>query len=105
MGTLRHGVPLVLLPLFSHDQWENAAAVQRIGAGIALDAERGARRATALPDARSLHALAGAVRTVLTDRRYRDAAESVAAAARALPPVSESAKVLESLVDRVARGR
>ncbi|HVF77944.1 MAG TPA: glycosyltransferase [Solirubrobacteraceae bacterium] len=34
LGALRHGVPLVVLPLFSFDQWANAAAVQRSGAGM-----------------------------------------------------------------------
>jgi UDP:flavonoid glycosyltransferase YjiC (YdhE family) len=38
LGALRHGVPLVVMPLFSADQWVNAAAVARAGAGIALDA-------------------------------------------------------------------
>jgi len=33
IGALRHGVPLVVLPLFSADQWANAAAVARAGAG------------------------------------------------------------------------
>src|SRR5687767_13780292 len=41
LGTLRLGVPLVVVPLFSSDQWINAAAVAAAGAGVALDAERG----------------------------------------------------------------
>src|SRR5205085_4793966 len=36
LGALRHGVPQVVLPLFSLDQWANAAAVARTGAGRAV---------------------------------------------------------------------
>ena len=38
LGALAHGVPCVVLPLFALDQWFNAAAVARAGAGVALDA-------------------------------------------------------------------
>jgi UDP:flavonoid glycosyltransferase YjiC (YdhE family) len=38
LGALRHGVPLVVMPLFSSDQWVNAAAVARAGAGRIADA-------------------------------------------------------------------
>ena len=51
LGTLRDGVPLVVLPLFSLDQWANAAAVAAAGAGIALDAERATRNVLGLPSA------------------------------------------------------
>ena len=33
LGALAHGVPMVVLPLFSLDQWFNAEAVARAGAG------------------------------------------------------------------------
>ena len=49
LGALAHGVPLVVVPLFSIDQWANAAAVARAGAGVALDADRATRRVLALP--------------------------------------------------------
>ena len=39
LGALRHGVPLAVLPLFSYDQFANAGAVARAGAGIALGAD------------------------------------------------------------------
>ena len=68
LGALAHGVPLVVLPLFSLDQWFNAAAVARAGAGVALDAERHTRRAVDLPDAATLAALRPAVEHVLTTR-------------------------------------
>ena len=66
LGALAHGVPLVVLPLFSLDQWFNAAAVARAGAGVALDAERHTRRAVDLPDAATLAALRPAVEHVLS---------------------------------------
>ena len=37
------GVPAVVVPLFSLDQWENGAAVARAGAGVALDLDRSER--------------------------------------------------------------
>ena len=49
LGALAHGVPLVVVPLFSVDQWANAAAVARTGAGVALDAEPATRRVLGLP--------------------------------------------------------
>ena len=43
LDALGYGTPLVVVPLFSLDQWANADAVARVGAGIALVAERGRR--------------------------------------------------------------
>jgi UDP:flavonoid glycosyltransferase YjiC (YdhE family) len=93
LGALVHGVPLVVMPLFSSDQWANADAVGRAGAGIALTGER-TRRVMAAPGPDTLDELATAVSRVLTDRAYRSAAESIAAAVRALPDVEASADVL-----------
>ena len=93
LGALAHGVPLVVMPLFSSDQWANADAVARVGAGIALTRER-ARLAMAPPGPDTLDELATAASRVLADRSYPSAAERVAAAVRALPDVDTSADVL-----------
>jgi MGT family glycosyltransferase len=97
LGALAHGVPLVVLPLFSLDQWFNAAAVARAGAGVALDAERHTRRAVDLPDAATLAALGPAVEHLLTDPAPRQAAMKVAAEIRALPPVEAAVPALEAI--------
>ena len=97
LGALAHGVPLVVLPLFSVDQWYNAAAVARAGAGVALDAERQSRRAVDLPDAATLAALRPAVEHVLTDPAPRRAAQAIADEIRALPPVEAAVHELEAI--------
>jgi MGT family glycosyltransferase len=94
LGALGRGVPLVVLPLFSTDQWANAAAVARAGAGVALDADRSRRRVFELP---TLGALDRAVRRVLGDASYRRSAERIAASARALPPVDAAVDVLAAI--------
>ncbi len=71
-GSLAAGVPLVVVPQFA-DQPDNARRVAALGAGVAL------------PDGPD--GLADAVRAVLADARYADAAATVAADIRALPPV------------------
>ena len=68
LGALSHGVPLVLLPLFSSDQWFNAERVAELGAGIALTG--GPRGAVEPPRPDVLAALPGALRAVLADDAY-----------------------------------
>jgi UDP:flavonoid glycosyltransferase YjiC (YdhE family) len=97
LGALAHGVPLVVLPLFSLDQWLNAAAVARAGAGVALDAERHTRCGVGLPDAATMAGLRRAVEHVLSDPGPRSGAQRVAAEIRALPPVEEAVAALEAL--------
>lgn len=97
LGALRHGLPFVVLPLFSTDQWANAAAVDRAGAGIALDAERDTRRVLGLPGAGTLEALGPAVQRLLADASYRRAAQRIAAAADAAPPVERAVGALVAI--------
>jgi UDP:flavonoid glycosyltransferase YjiC (YdhE family) len=97
LGALRHGVPLVVLPLFSFDQWINAGAVARAGAGVALDAELHTRRVTDLPSAATLDALAPAVERVLTHPSYRRAAAGIGAATQALEPVDAAVDALVAI--------
>ena len=83
LGSLRHGVPLVVVPLFSVDQWANAAAVQRVGAGIALDADRHSRTVLGLPAPEVMRGLGPAIERVLAEPSYRAEARRIAAADRA----------------------
>ena len=102
LGTLRLGVPLVVVPLFSGDQWANAAAVAAAGAGIALDDERPSRRVLDLPAASTLAELRPAVARVLGDPSFEQAAGRIAAAMGALPPVDAAVDVLGGLAARPA---
>jgi len=100
LGALAHGVSAVVLPLFALDQWFNAEAVARSGAGIALDGERHTRRSVDLPSADTLAQLRPAVERLLSDPAPRRAARRVAAEMRELPPVEDAAAALET----IARG-
>jgi UDP:flavonoid glycosyltransferase YjiC (YdhE family) len=98
LHALGRGTPLVVLPLFSADQWANAQAVARVGAGLALDAERETRRSLELPRPETLAQLRPAVERVLGEPTFKRAAERVAASIRALPPVSDAPAALAELV-------
>jgi hypothetical protein len=97
LGALCHGVPLVVLPLFSTDQWANAGAVARAGAGVALDAELSTRRVLGLPGPDTLGELGGAVERVLSDASYRREARRIAGATHALPPVDAAVDALAAI--------
>jgi UDP:flavonoid glycosyltransferase YjiC (YdhE family) len=102
LGALAHGVPLVVLPLFSGDQWATAAAVARAGAGVALDAERYTRAVLALPGAETHDRLPAAVQRVLDDPGYRREARRIADAMQALPPVDAAVDTLAAISARGA---
>jgi MGT family glycosyltransferase len=82
-GALAAGVPAVVVP-FIADQTHNARRVAELGAGVQLDVGDIVR----LPDA---------VRALLADRSYREAAERVAAEMRDLPPVDTATAILRAL--------
>ena len=97
MGAVVHGVPLVVLPLFSTDQWFNAEAVDRAGVGVAVRTDHAGRDVFARPTQDELEALAAGVERVLSGDEHRDAALKVAAAVAALPPVDAAVDVLAAL--------
>lgn len=101
LGALAHGRPLVILPLFSTDQWANGDAVARANAGITIADDQGARNALALPGSEAVGNLAGAVQAVLDEGTYGREATRIADAMRALPPVDESAQALERIAAQV----
>ena len=104
LGALAHGVPLVVVPLFSIDQWANAAAVERAGAGVALDAERAAGACSRAPAPTSSTALGARGRA-----RARRALPPPRGAAdrrrrwRALPPADAAVDALAALSSAPAR--
>ena len=96
LGALAHGVPLVVVPLFSVDQVANGAAVARAGAGVTLDGDIRSRRALDPPGA-SLDGLAPAVSRLLAGGGHRAAPQGIAEAMRGLPPAEAAVGVLEAL--------
>jgi UDP:flavonoid glycosyltransferase YjiC (YdhE family) len=102
LGALAHGVPSVAVPLFSFDQWENAAAVARAGAGITLDGDAGERGLLAMPTADVADALAPAVQRVLAERSYATSASRIADAMALLPTADAALDVLEATAQTAA---
>jgi UDP:flavonoid glycosyltransferase YjiC (YdhE family) len=100
LGALAHQVPLVVLPLFSNDQWANGEAVARVGAGITVADDASERKVLDLPESTTVRELAGAVTSVLEDATYRREAGRIAAAMRALPSVDESVRFIEKIAGK-----
>lgn len=78
MNALAAGVPQVVVPLFSLDQFLNADAVTRSGAGVAV---------STVPE------VGDALDRVLSDPSYATAARRLADEMATLPPVSDSPEV------------
>jgi UDP:flavonoid glycosyltransferase YjiC (YdhE family) len=89
---LAAGVPQLLMPM-AHDQPDNAARVEALGAGLAVSPARyrGARVARVL-------------QKLLTDPRYRSAAEACAARIRGTHPLDEACARVEDLLRATAPG-
>jgi UDP:flavonoid glycosyltransferase YjiC (YdhE family) len=102
LGALSHGVPLVVVPLFSSDQWDNAAAVSRAGAGVALDTERSTRGVLDLPGVDTLLELAPAVQRVLDAGSFRRHARRIADAMGTLAPVDSAIDALAAMSGQAA---
>jgi UDP:flavonoid glycosyltransferase YjiC (YdhE family) len=100
LGTVAHGRPQVVVPLFSADQWANGEAVARAGAGLSLADDPATRGALALPSEAVVERLAEAVTRALGDDSMRVRAQGVADGMRSLPPVDAAVEVLAA----IARG-
>jgi len=85
LGALAHGLPLLALP-HAADQFDNADAAQRAGAGLKL-----------LSDEVSVDAVREAVSDLLAAPSYRDAAQAIAAEIAAMPPPAETVEKIEEL--------
>ena len=95
------GVPQVVLPLFSFDQFLNAGRVHEVGVGAALvDEDVESKPAGALfpdgPDATDR--LGAALQDVLQQGRFSQTAAEMAAEVEALPSVDECVATLPALV-------
>jgi UDP:flavonoid glycosyltransferase YjiC (YdhE family) len=86
LGALAQGLPQVCLPQAA-DQFVNAAACERIGAGIAL-----------APPAVTADAVAGALRRVLDDPTFRAGAAIAAATIASMPSPDEVVETIEQLL-------
>ena len=87
LRALAHGVPQLLLPL-GRDQESNARRVEQLDAGIRLPTDAPPERIRA------------ALHTLLTDRRYRDAAALAAGRIVADAPDRTAAEALERIAGR-----
>ena len=88
---LNAGVPMVVVPLFTLDQYANARRIQAVGAGVVIE------DGPAAPS-RVRHAL----EQVLNDGAYRVAARRVADEIADLPHPSDCVAMLEALVKNEA---
>jgi UDP:flavonoid glycosyltransferase YjiC (YdhE family) len=100
LGALAHGTPLVVLPLFSTDQWANGEAVARAGAGLTVADDASVRKALEVPEPATVGELARAVTSILEEPACRREAVRVADAIRALPSVDESVRYVEKVAGR-----
>lgn len=101
MTALMAGVPQVVVPLFSADQFANATRVDDVGAGVALAEEGVADRiaGSMVPAGPAvLDRLTDAVMRAVHDDGLRVGARGVAAEIAALPDAAESVPLLEALV-------
>jgi UDP:flavonoid glycosyltransferase YjiC (YdhE family) len=88
-GALRHGVPLVVLPVMA-DQPTNGLLVQRAGAGLVVDTASLSRNGSDAGEvARTAAAVRGAISTVLGGSNYRRSAARVAVEMREQPPLAD----------------
>jgi UDP:flavonoid glycosyltransferase YjiC (YdhE family) len=85
LGALAHGLPQLLIP-HGADQFINAQALAPTGAALSL-----------LPEQISPEAVADAVRALLAEPRYRDAARGIATEIDAMPAPAEVVGELERL--------
>jgi UDP:flavonoid glycosyltransferase YjiC (YdhE family) len=89
MTALAAGLPQLVLPLFSSDQFLNAERVDAVGVGVQLLG--GLDAVVAVPEA---------VEVLLGQPRYAEAARRIAAEMAALPDVTTTVAVLEELAGR-----
>jgi UDP:flavonoid glycosyltransferase YjiC (YdhE family) len=94
LGSLAHGVPLVVVPLFA-DQPQNARRIAEIGAGLAVEVEPTHSFFGVSVDPTTVVA---ALRQVLAEPGFRSAAWRVAEEIRALPPTDAAVDMLRDIV-------
>ena len=85
MRAFKHGVPMVVIPGFPHDQAPNAAMVEKMGAGLALPGDADAA------------ALKKAASRVLNDPSFKSRAQDHAKVVRHLDGASSAADIMEGV--------
>lgn len=86
MRAFKHGVPMVVIPGFPHDQAPNAAMVEKMGAGLALPGDADAE------------VLKVAATRVLEDPSFKKAAQDHAKSVMHLDGTSAAADIMERMV-------
>jgi UDP:flavonoid glycosyltransferase YjiC (YdhE family) len=86
MTAVAAGVPQLVLPLFSADQFQNAERVEVVGIGARL-----------LGGLDALPGVPGVVRELLDEPRYSEACRRISADMAALPDVTTTVARLEEL--------
>jgi UDP:flavonoid glycosyltransferase YjiC (YdhE family) len=89
LGALQHEIPMVVVPLGA-DQFDNAAAVDRAGAGVVVT-----------PDRLSVDTITDAAARSLVDDDQRTAAARVAAELAAMPTAADLVPRIEQLAGAV----
>lgn len=91
IATLARGLPQVIVPLFSADQYANADRVgaSRVGLSLSPGDPAALRSADLVPAGPDVSRLADALTRVLSDRTVVDAAEQIAAELAGLPSTDE----------------
>ncbi len=100
LAALAAGVPQVVIPLFSGDQFVNAERVAAVGAGVSIALDDAAQRlaGSILPAGPAvLDGLADAVTTALQDISLAEAARNVADEISRLPGAKQSTVALEDI--------
>jgi UDP:flavonoid glycosyltransferase YjiC (YdhE family) len=86
MRALKHGVPMVVIPGFPHDQAPNAALVEELGAGLALPGDADAA------------VLQQAADQILNDQSFKNRAQELARIVQPLDGASNAAHALDQAV-------
>jgi UDP:flavonoid glycosyltransferase YjiC (YdhE family) len=89
MGALRRGLPIVTLPMPAADNLGHAARVSALGAGIVVPEDR-----------RSPEVIGNALRRVLEQPSFREAARRLARGIAELPAMEAAARLLEELATK-----
>jgi len=85
MRALKHGVPMVVIPGFPHDQAPNAALVEKLGAGLALPSDADAA------------ALKKAANRIISEPAFKRSAEVLAIDVNTPDGASAAADILEAM--------
>ena len=91
MTALAAGVPQLVMPLFSSDQFLNAVRIQVVGAGLRL-----------LGGSESIDQVPAAINDLLGRASYAETARAIAAEIAALPDVTSMVSILRDQAGRQA---